>query len=102
LVLAVYYQLGLGHTALESGLAVTSYPVGSAVAASLAGRVVTRGVRPVVVLAAAPARDAHRLQAHTVGLGAPAASVLVDLAGIHAARRMATESHSRPLDTPLA
>jgi hypothetical protein len=62
-VLALYYQLGLGHTALESGLAVTSYPVGSAVAASLAGRVVTRVSRPVVVFAAAPARDAHRPQA---------------------------------------
>jgi MFS family permease len=101
-VLALYYQLGLGHTALESGLAVTSYPLGSAVAASLAGRVVTRVGRPVVVLPAAPARDAHPPQARAVGLGAPAASVLVDLAGIHAARRMATESHSRPLDTPLA
>ena len=51
LVLALYYQQGLGYTALESGLAVTSYAVGSAVAASLAGRVVTRVGRPLVVAA---------------------------------------------------
>ena len=51
LVLALYYQQGLGYTALESGLAVTSYAVGSALAASLAGRVVTRIGRPLVVAA---------------------------------------------------
>jgi hypothetical protein len=38
LVLALYYQQGLGHTALESGLAVTSYAVGSAVAAFARGQ----------------------------------------------------------------
>lgn len=49
LVLALYYQEGLGYTALQSGLAVTAYALGSAVAAPLAGRVVTRVGRPLVV-----------------------------------------------------
>ena len=65
LALALCYQQGLGHTALESGLAVTSYAVGSAVAASLAGRVVTRVGRPLVVLDAPLPRSvlAHRFDA---------------------------------------
>jgi EmrB/QacA subfamily drug resistance transporter len=49
LVLALYYQQGLGYTALESGIGVTAYALGSAVAAPLAGRVVTRVGRPLVV-----------------------------------------------------
>ncbi len=49
LVLALYYQQGLGYTALESGLSVTAYAIGSAIAASAAGRVVTRIGRPLVV-----------------------------------------------------
>jgi EmrB/QacA subfamily drug resistance transporter len=49
LVLALYYQQGLGYTALQSGLGVTAYALGSAVAAPLAGRVVTRVGRPLVV-----------------------------------------------------
>jgi MFS family permease len=51
LVLALYYQQGLGYTALESGLGVTAYAVGSAIAAPLAGRVVTRIGRPLLVAA---------------------------------------------------
>jgi MFS family permease len=53
LVLALYYQRGLGYTALESGLGITAYAVGSAVSASVAGRFVTRIGRPLVVGAAA-------------------------------------------------
>jgi EmrB/QacA subfamily drug resistance transporter len=49
LVLAVYYQRGLGYTALQSALGVTAFAVGSAVSAPLAGRVVTRVGRPLVV-----------------------------------------------------
>jgi EmrB/QacA subfamily drug resistance transporter len=49
LVLALYYQLGLGYTALESGLGITAYALGSAIAAPLAGRVVTRIGRPLLV-----------------------------------------------------
>lgn len=53
LVLALYYQQGLGYSALESGLGVTAFALGSAVAAPLAGRFVTRLGRPLVVLACA-------------------------------------------------
>jgi MFS family permease len=49
LVLAIYYQRGLGYTALESALGVTAFAVGSAISAPLAGRVVTRVGRPLVV-----------------------------------------------------
>ena len=52
LVLALYYQRGLGYTALQSALGVTAYAVGSAVSAPLAGRVVTRIGRPLVVAGA--------------------------------------------------
>ncbi|HEU4566524.1 MAG TPA: MFS transporter [Marmoricola sp.] len=53
LVLALYYQQGLGYSALESGLGVTAFAVGSALSASVAGRFVTRIGRPLVVGAAA-------------------------------------------------
>ncbi len=49
LVLALYYQLGLGYSALQSGLGITAYALGSAIAAPLAGRVVTRIGRPLLV-----------------------------------------------------
>jgi EmrB/QacA subfamily drug resistance transporter len=52
LVLALYYQQGLGYTALQSGLGVTAYAVGSALSAPLAGRVVTRVGRPLLVAGA--------------------------------------------------
>ncbi|HEY2043104.1 MAG TPA: MFS transporter [Jatrophihabitans sp.] len=67
LVLALYYQQGLGYTAVESGLGVTAFAVGSAIAAPLAGRVVTRVGRPLVVAATL-----------TFGAGAAALAVLVD------------------------
>ena len=51
LVMALYYQQGLGMTALQSGLGITAYAIGSAVAAPLAGRVVTTVGRPLVVAA---------------------------------------------------
>jgi len=66
LVLALYYQQGLGYTALQSGLGVTAYALGSAVAAPLAGRVVTRIGRPLVVAATV-----------TFGVGAAALALLV-------------------------
>jgi EmrB/QacA subfamily drug resistance transporter len=49
LVLAIYYQRGLGYTALQSALGVTAFAVGSAISATLSGRVVTRVGRPLVV-----------------------------------------------------
>ena len=49
LVLAIFYQEGLGYSALESALGVTAYAVGAAVSAPLCGRFVTRIGRPLVV-----------------------------------------------------
>ena len=51
LVMALYFQRGLGYSALESGLGVTAFAVGSAIAAQTAGRFVTRIGRPLVVVA---------------------------------------------------
>ncbi|HET9254347.1 MAG TPA: MFS transporter [Pseudonocardiaceae bacterium] len=42
LVLPVYFQRGPGYTPLGSGLAVTTFALGSAVSAAVAGRLVTR------------------------------------------------------------
>jgi predicted MFS family arabinose efflux permease len=53
LVLALYFQLGLGFTALQSGLAITAFAVGSATAAPVAGRLVPRFGRPLVIVAVA-------------------------------------------------
>ncbi len=52
LVMALYYQQGLGLTALQSGLGITAYAIGNAVSAPLAGRWVTQVGRPMVVAAA--------------------------------------------------
>ena len=49
LVLAIYYQQGLGYTALQSALGVTAYALGSAIAAPLAGRYVVRIGRRLIV-----------------------------------------------------
>ncbi|KQX65933.1 hypothetical protein ASD06_05900 [Angustibacter sp. Root456] len=53
LVLALYYQLGLGFSALESGLGVTAFAIGSAVSAPLVGRRVAARGRPLVIVALA-------------------------------------------------
>jgi MFS family permease len=47
-VLALYLQNGRGYSALQAGLAVTPFALGSAVAAALGGRVVHRFGRPLV------------------------------------------------------
>lgn len=49
LVIAIYYQEGLGYTAMQSGIGITVYALGSAIGAPLAGRFVTRVGRPLVV-----------------------------------------------------
>jgi MFS family permease len=49
LVLAIFYQQGLGYSALQSALGVTSYAVGAGISAPLCGRFVTRIGRPLVV-----------------------------------------------------
>ena len=49
-VLTLFFQTGLGYSALLAGLAVTPFAAGSAVTAAVGGRYVTRAGRPMVVL----------------------------------------------------
>ncbi len=49
LVLALYFQNGLGYTPLQSGLAVTSFALGSAASAAVGGRLVERFGRLLTV-----------------------------------------------------
>ena len=49
LVFALFFQQGLGYSALQSGLAVTPFALGSAVAAVVAGRLVSRWGRKLTV-----------------------------------------------------
>jgi EmrB/QacA subfamily drug resistance transporter len=48
-VLAMFFQSGLHYTALESGLAVTPYALGSSVSAAVAGRLVSKWGRRLTV-----------------------------------------------------
>jgi EmrB/QacA subfamily drug resistance transporter len=63
LVLALFFQDGLGYSALRSGLAVTPFAIGVAVSAAVAGRLVPRVGRWLTV---------SGLIATTVGLAATA------------------------------
>src|SRR3954464_8537215 len=47
-ILALYLQNGAGYSALQTGLAVTPFALGSAVASAFGGRVVHRLGRPLV------------------------------------------------------
>jgi EmrB/QacA subfamily drug resistance transporter len=47
-VITLFLQLGLHYSALEAGLAITPFALGSAAASALGGRVVTRAGRPLV------------------------------------------------------
>ena len=80
LVLAIYYQDGLGYSALQSGLGVTSLAVGSAIGAPLAGRVVTRIGRPLLLVGLAAfgtgAAALAALAGHGAGALAPALFVM--------------------------
>jgi EmrB/QacA subfamily drug resistance transporter len=49
LVFALFFQSGLGYTPLQSGLAVTSFALGSAVSAVIGGRLVERLGRALTV-----------------------------------------------------
>jgi EmrB/QacA subfamily drug resistance transporter len=68
LVFALFFQNGLGYTALESGLAVTPFALGSAGAAVLAGRLVERFDRLLTVIG---------LTGVVLGLGSTAVVLLV-------------------------
>ena len=50
LVLALFFQSGLGYTPLQSGLAVTPFSIAAAVSAVVAGRLVARAGRLLTVL----------------------------------------------------
>ncbi|TCO19717.1 EmrB/QacA subfamily drug resistance transporter [Kribbella steppae] len=50
LVLALFYQDGLGYSPLQSGLAVTPFAIGAAVSAAIAGRLVSRFGRALTVI----------------------------------------------------
>ncbi|WP_121804381.1 MFS transporter [Nocardioides mangrovicus] len=80
LVMALYFQRGLGYSALQSALGVTAFAIGSAVAAPTAGRFITRIGRPLIVAAAvtfAVGAIALALVAHT----APTSHATLLLAG---------------------
>ncbi|WP_245900602.1 MFS transporter [Prauserella shujinwangii] len=49
LVFAMFFQRGLGYSALQSGLAVTPFALGSAVSAVVAGRLVSRWGRRLTI-----------------------------------------------------
>jgi EmrB/QacA subfamily drug resistance transporter len=69
-VLALFFQDGLGYSPLRSGLAVTPFALGSAVSAVLAGRAVPRFGRRLTaagLLAAAIGMGATALVLRTVG-----------------------------------
>ncbi|MGD9531132.1 MFS transporter [Pseudonocardia sp.] len=68
LVLAVFFQTGLGYPPLWSGLAVTPFALGSAMSSALGGRLVERHGRTLTVLG---------LTGVTVGLAAAALVLLL-------------------------
>jgi EmrB/QacA subfamily drug resistance transporter len=72
-VLAMFFQSGLHYTALESGLAVTPYAIGSSVSAAVAGRLVSKWGRRITVGALSLTIVGFALAA-VAGLLAPAGS----------------------------
>ena len=81
LVLAIYYQDGLGYTALQSGLGVTAYALGSAIGAPLAGRFVTRIGRPLLLVGLASFAVGAIALAVLAGYGAAALAPALFLMG---------------------
>jgi EmrB/QacA subfamily drug resistance transporter len=49
LLMSLYYQDGLGFTALESGLGVTAFALGTVLGATVSGRLISRVGRPLVL-----------------------------------------------------
>lgn len=71
-VLAMFFQTGLHYTALQSGLVVTSFALGSSVSSAVAGRLVAKWGRRITVAA---------LSVVVTGLAGSAVVVLVVPAG---------------------
>ncbi|HEY8450879.1 MAG TPA: MFS transporter, partial [Natronosporangium sp.] len=67
-VLSLFLQQGHGYSALATGLTLTPFALGSAVAAAASGRVVTRIGRPLVAAGLV-----------TVGVGVAATAVVIEL-----------------------
>ncbi|HEY8451568.1 MAG TPA: MFS transporter, partial [Natronosporangium sp.] len=67
-VLSLFLQQGYGYSALATGLTLTPFALGSAVAAALSGRIVTRVGRPLVAAGLV-----------TVGVGVAATALVVEL-----------------------
>jgi EmrB/QacA subfamily drug resistance transporter len=78
LVLSLFYQDGLGFTALQSALGVSALALGSVVGAPVAGRLVSRFGRPLVVGAV----SVFFLATIVVGLVVYAAPTLTDPATV--------------------
>ena len=80
LLLSLYYQQGLGFSALESGLGVSAFALGSVLGATVAGRLISRVGRPLVVGAVTLfflATLAIELVAHlSIGVTDPASVIL--------------------------
>nr|WP_312034132.1 MFS transporter [Actinoplanes sp. TBRC 11911] len=49
-IYTLYLQAGLGYSALEAGIAITPFAVGSAASSAIGGRIVARFGRPLVVV----------------------------------------------------
>ncbi len=82
LVLALYYQDGLGYTALQSGLGITAYALGSAIGAPLAGRFVTRIGRPLLLAGMASFGIGATILAVLAGHGAATLAPALFLMGV--------------------
>jgi EmrB/QacA subfamily drug resistance transporter len=79
LVMALYYQQGLGYSALQSGLGVTPFAIGNAIAAPIAGRYVVR-VGRVMIVGASLAYGVGALLLAVAVLHAPMSSTALFLA----------------------
>lgn len=79
-IFTLYLQMGLRYTALQAGLAITPFALGSAFAATIGGHIVTRYGRPLVALGlamVATGLGATVIVLHFIpGRGAPLATAL--------------------------
>lgn len=74
LVLALFFQVGLGYSPLRSGLAVTPFALGSALSAAVGGRIVERYGRALTVIGLTGVTTGLAVTAVILLLVAPAAA----------------------------